>query len=628
MNFIQSLVDWYQSLTLLEFFFIGGVCGTIVVIIGCIALVLGVLLYRKARKIAPLNHTVDALNAKIAELTQERNKMLDELAQAKQTLAEAKLAKDWLNENKDKVTELQRVLANLQADLGKEKERVANKQKELTDLNSRVDDKAQKEAELNAKLSGEQAALDVAQKARDSAQAMKQQLEAKLGSLNKEIGEKTHELNTLDGTVAKLQDAKAELESVRKELEKLKGEAAAAHLEISTRDALRGVDANYWQNLDTPILPLEKIGKRSETNSAEQDWLHAFRQMLSDTGFHFSERTLNAFHTGLKCGNETPLVVLAGISGTGKSLLPELYAAWAGFNFLSVPVQPRWDGPQDLLGFHNGLEGRYKATELARFLWQADWHHNREGKHCFGKDALNLILLDEMNLARVEYYFSDFLSKLEQRRNIDEANETQISNASIWLEAGTHTTQHRQLFLGPNTFIVGTMNEDETTQMLSDKVVDRSNVLRFGRPASLTMSTLPSKQAFLQKCDTHISRDHWNGWCKKDVSTARYMEKLDKLNEAFTAVGRPFGHRVAQAVNAYLQNYPTANLDNAFADQIEMKVLPKLNGLDLSMSNFVTMVQSQVQSIIEELKDDALSDTFLRSCNPENAFFRWRGVMR
>ena len=120
----------------------------------------------------------------------------------------------------------------------------------------------------------------------------------------------------------------------------------------------------------------------------------------------------------MKIGDISPLVVLAGISGTGKSELPRRYAEGMGLHFVILPVQPRWDSPQDLFGFYNYLEKRYKATELARAMVQfelynqtlwplpTNWDHSRS-------DRMLLVLLDEMNLARVEYYFSEFLSRLE-----------------------------------------------------------------------------------------------------------------------------------------------------------------------------------------------------------------------
>ena len=144
----------------------------------------------------------------------------------------------------------------------------------------------------------------------------------------------------------------------------------------------------------------------------EQQLLKNTADYIKGQNLYFPQRVLYAFHTALKIGDISPLIVLAGISGTGKSELPRRYAEGMGLHFVILAVQPRWDSPQDLFGFYNYLEKRYKATELARAMVQfelynrnlwplpEDWNHDRS-------DRMLLVLLDEMNLARVEYYRSE-----------------------------------------------------------------------------------------------------------------------------------------------------------------------------------------------------------------------------
>ena len=124
---------------------------------------------------------------------------------------------------------------------------------------------------------------------------------------------------------------------------------------------------------------------------------------------------MTAFHTALKINDTSQLTVLAGVSGTGKSLLPRRYAEAMGMHFLPIAVEPRWDSPQDLLGFYNYIEKRYRATDLARSLVHMDPYNTSTLAEGAFRDQMMLVLLDEMNLARVEYYFSEFLSRLETR---------------------------------------------------------------------------------------------------------------------------------------------------------------------------------------------------------------------
>jgi hypothetical protein len=407
--------------------------------------------------------------------------------------------------------------------------------------------------------------------------------------------------------------------------------------------AQREESREKWKNLDTPIIDeklMRDVGKKLE----EQMWLKEFGNRLLDNGFVFDERAIRAFHTGLKCARQTPLVVLAGISGTGKSLLPELYASALGMNFLPVPVQPRWDSPQDLFGFYNYMEGRYKATELARLLWQFDRYNNPPAMEKYTENnlPLNLVLLDEMNLARVEYYFSDLLSKLETRNGLDAEDVLERKKAEVELEcnAADKIDSMRHLFVSPYTLFVGTMNEDESTQTLSDKVIDRANVLRFGRPKMLgdvndQSVQEPNKSGFIATYanDCRVSAKMWNGWCrglddaKEESDGLTFLRKtVTPVVEALDKVYRSYGFRVDKAMKLYVMNYP-GSYKEAVADQIEMKILPKLNGVELQDEHF-DEVKAAMLAAIDATADNKLRAAFLDACPEGGTFFKWRGVMR
>ena len=130
---------------------------------------------------------------------------------------------------------------------------------------------------------------------------------------------------------------------------------------------------------------------------------------------------------------------------------------------------------------------------------------------------MNIVLLDEMNLARVEYYFSDMLSKLELRRNMSNrfSDEERIP-AEIEIEGGAigDSQLARRLFVNSNILFVGTMNEDETTQSLSDKVMDRSNVLRFGKPSSINAKMdIAIFNDIYPKLENYMQLKQWKKWC-------------------------------------------------------------------------------------------------------------------
>lgn len=247
---------------------------------------------------------------------------------------------------------------------------------------------------------------------------------------------------------------------------------------------------------------------------------------------------------------------------------------------------------------------------------------------------MNMVLLDEMNLARVEYYFSDLLSKLEVRRSIDWKDKKQLAAASICLECGSQeqTDHSRYLLPGYNTFFVGTMNEDETTQSLSDKVMDRANVLRFGKPSKLDVKT--DIEGFLKEYETGcicLGTGKTTIWeAGRNDGSKLLSDIMNPINEALAKIGRPFAHRVWQAMEKYVSMYPLTGekgLHEAIADQLEMKILPKLNGLEKERPE-VRNVLAKVREGMSELHDDELTIAFESALNADGMFFQWHGVGR
>ena len=475
------------------------------------------------------------------------------------------------------------------------------------------------------------------------------QLEAmrakQIDELRKEIDELKRQKDRMAAEVAEYEVRKQKNEELKIENGKLEAKLdglqqgiADAESIIAKANTIRNNEANMWKDLERPVAIIEEEPMSASAVTDEEQALKAFKKALDESGYAFNERTIKAFHTGLLCGGVSPLVVLSGISGTGKSLLPELYAKAFNMNFLPVAVQPRWDGPQDVFGFYNHMEGRFKATELSRLLWQFDVYNNENAARMYGPSdqdqfPMSLVLLDEMNLARVEYYFSELLSKLEIRnRVIDPSYEDARRPSEIELEYGASSVTDedvaramaRRLFVGRNILFVGTMNEDESTQTLSSKVIDRSNVLRFGTPESLTKA--PDAKKFLQFCKSFVSYKTWQNWTKP---YGRGLPGIDdairELKDALKLVDRGFGHRTESAIKQYVDFYP-GNKQDALADQIEMKILPKLNGVEADLVR--DKVQAPIVSVLRSIKDTDVTDALAATLQGESTFFTWKGVRR
>jgi len=640
------------------------------------------------------------LTAEVEHLTVVRDELRDDAANAREILSKADNAQQWLNQNQalcekisqslpamearislaksefeeastkaeqanmmllGRTTEVRQAEQELQVQQRTRKlvdDEIADRRRTLDSLQGEIRAKQEEWSQLQASqqtLMGEIGAFTTK---RDSAAEDYEKFERDLDAIVKELErteERHRELN------ADIRDKMDSLRLMDKQVKRLDEErqnierliAAAEKRWAQVSPTVGAADGQRLAELWSPSLKKSQFTKRPKLSaSGEMASLAAMQEYMVAAGLQYHERVLYQFHTSLKVAEMSPLVVLAGISGTGKSELPRRYAEGMGMHVLTLPVQPRWDSPQDMFGFYNYLENRYRATELARALVQmdrfvderkAEWNFPQEWKEHSLRDRMLIVLLDEMNLARVEYYFSEFLSRLETRRGIDRSDPDQRRKAEIMLEVGIQTIKKEggkvevqqqptlPVFVDRNVLFVGTMNEDETTQTLSDKVVDRANVLRFGRPSSLKSKASDESN---EGSKAFLAYEDWQSWIKNsdnDLSPSirsDVTEWVQKLNQAMHRIGRPFAHRTYGAMLSYVANYPQQdNFKLAVADQIEMKVMPKLRGLDPHDPQ-VGQALGEIQSVISSLGDEKLQSAIQESRGAESHQFLWHGVDR
>ncbi|MFQ5654100.1 MAG: McrB family protein [Planctomycetota bacterium] len=254
------------------------------------------------------------------------------------------------------------------------------------------------------------------------------------------------------------------------------GDQIIAQLPILRRAGLGGPDGMVESIPERPaslLIPAHIDGAIEEHGMAESAFIQQFIDVVSRRGFVFDRDDLINFHVSAKVGLWT---VVAGPSGIGKSSLPRLYAEalGAGEEYLSIPVRPDWLDDRDVIGAFNALSGRFEpaATGLVDHLIAAHEDNLR------GRGGIYLVTLDEMNLARVEHYFAQFLSIMEEP---PERRSLQLFSRGLE-RRGDPYTRYRCLPVGPNVRFVGTVNIDETTHFFSPKVLDRAAVLTLAEP--------------------------------------------------------------------------------------------------------------------------------------------------
>jgi len=203
-----------------------------------------------------------------------------------------------------------------------------------------------------------------------------------------------------------------------------------------------------------------------------QQWM-AFK---SDKPFYYDLNTIRIFLAGL---HMSPISILQGISGTGKTSLPREFAKalLSDSNYVGIDsdnqnkapyricaVQSGWRDNMDLMGYYNSFEHKYKETDFFKALYLAN-----QPKYA---NTLFLIILDEMNLSRPEHYFADFLSILEQS-----PSERYISLTNTPKEVLPELVVGGKLKIPENVRFIGTANHDETTLEFAPKTYDRSNLM-------------------------------------------------------------------------------------------------------------------------------------------------------
>lgn len=411
-----------------------------------------------------------------------------------------------------------------------------------------------------------------------------EELKDSLDEREKGLKEKITENEQLRSNATLMQDTihtlHEDLENKEKDImrmtEQLNRLRATYENPAAEEERIKEINKPYVVNKDDMV--------RSEKEFTEIEWLNGIGKKIDAFGLHFPRRILHAFHTALKTSEMAPITVLAGVSGTGKSELPRLYSYFGGINFLPVPVQPNWDSQESMLGYYNSIDNCFEPHNILRLLAQSQRKaDNQDGLD----DVMTMILLDEMNLANIELYFAEFLSKLETRRGLDDSNVPKLP-----VKIGSKMKDW-ELPLGRNVLWTGTMNNDETTKALSDKVLDRGIVINFPRPEML----FRSKNMTLKDKAPLLLRKNWDAW-KRDAYKFKkeeiepYMQTVQNINEFLGTTGRAVGHRVWQSIESYISNYPDVirakddterkkAMDVAFEDQIVQKVMPKLRGLEV-----------------------------------------------
>jgi hypothetical protein len=274
-------------------------------------------------------------------------------------------------------------------------------------------------------------------------------------------------------------------------------------------------------------------------------------------GLYYSIDDIRKFISGMAVSR---LLILQGMSGTGKTSLAHAFGAFTDNASTVIPVQPMWKERTDLVGYYNEFTKRFNETLLLEKMYEANYSRD-----------MYVTVLDEMNIARVEYYFAEFLSLLE----LPNAEERYLDVVSDKWESDPKQFRDGRIKLPENMWFIGTANNDDSTFAISDKVYDRAMIMnldskceRFAAPVTEKMYVSAEQFADLVK---KALREH-------EIS-ARNKKRLEELDAYLIKHFHvTFGNRIMKQIRTYIPVYISCGGDEltALDDILAKKIIRKL----------------------------------------------------
>ena len=325
-----------------------------------------------------------------------------------------------------------------------------------------------------------------------------------------------------------------------------------------------------------------------------EDFTEGFRLFAaSQMGIYYTPEIVRRFVAGMAASK---LLILEGISGTGKTSLPYSFSRYMDNPATIVSVQPSFRDRSEVLGYFNEFSKKFNETEFLRALYEANYR----------KDP-TLIVLDEMNLARIEYYFAEMLSVLEMPSKEEwvlDLVPTAWEGDPVKLDSG-------KIHVADSTWFIGTANNDDSTFTITDKVYDRAMPIELNERAdAFECEKYP-------KCD--ITAEHLEDLFEKAKTdypiSDDLMEKMDKLdNYLITRFKLSFGNRIMKQLYDFIPVYVACGGSEIGGMDyiIARKVLKKFESMNVSfVRDEITGLISYIDKTFgeEEMQD---SKNYLR----------------
>ncbi len=293
---------------------------------------------------------------------------------------------------------------------------------------------------------------------------------------------------------------------------------------------LVSVDRKY-EDPSSRLVEMEAADK----NATLKDICERFRNFAaSQMHLYYTPDTIKVLFASMATSK---LIILEGISGTGKTSMPYALGRFFKNPATIVSVQPSWHDRSELLGFYNDFTKRFTETDFLRAVYEAGYRQDP-----------NLIVLDEMNLARIEYYFAEFLSVMEMPNptqwNLDLIPSPAPNDPAHLIDGKLHIEQ--------NIWFIGTANNDDSTFTITDKVYDRAMSLFFDNKGIAFEAPHTSSMVVSYDYLNHLFTQAMNDY----PLSSKTMEKFQELDDfVITNFKLAFGNRILKQMNAFIPAY-------------------------------------------------------------------------
>ena len=317
--------------------------------------------------------------------------------------------------------------------------------------------------------------------------------------------------------------------------------------------------------------------------------VHNFRHFAaSKLGLYYKEPLIRTFIAGLA---STRLVILQGISGTGKTSLAYAWGKFMKHDSCVASVQPSWRDRTDLFGYFNEFTKKFNETELLKEMYIADY-----------TDDVYTVILDEMNLSRVEYYFAEMLSILE----MPDKKEWIIEIVPNTWKSDPKKLMHGKIQVPPNMWYIGTINNDDSTFAVTDKVYDRAMPIDIndkGEP--FTPDDVDANLVNYTYLDGLFTEAMQNFAISKDT-----LDKIEKMDDFVIKHFRiAFGNRIVAHMKKFVPVYVACGgTEIEGVDYfIAKKILRKFEQLNMAL------IRDEIDGYIKFL-DDTFGKGSMKEC--------------